>query len=301
MTALLQRFILKMLKFVSVLLLLVTVTAKQSSIMKNSKRGIKPIISNKRSTHVGEARSEIGSGVGKEPIHIGRNEKINQNALPSIFNMALQVAGPMFFVFLQFSSLQTAWKINMQKSVGNFSIIPFASLFTNCIIWTLYGLLKHDSTVLLPNLSGAIVGAYCMFIYDTNFKLSDTTLETVLTSTANQLSPTLLHYYLLVVAICALNIYFAIQRQTEIIGYIGCLLAVILSASPLAVIRTVLREQNTSSMPFTTSLVTWLNNLSWILYGKLIANDKLIYAPNILAACFSSLQLLLFIKFGIHR
>ncbi len=46
--------------------------------------------------------------------------------------------------------------------------------------------------------------------------------------------------------------------------------------SPLATLSTVVREQSTNAMPFTTSLLTWGNAFSWSLYGLVIADDKMV-------------------------
>jgi hypothetical protein len=67
------------------------------------------------------------------------------------------------------------------------------------------------------------------------------------------------------------------------------------------VVLTVLEERSTASLPFSTSLVTWLNNASWMLYGYFVAQDKLIYGPNILGFLLSSTQMLLFLLYGVHH
>ena len=44
------------------------------------------------------------------------------------------------------------------------------------------------------------------------------------------------------------------------IGMIGCVMSVVMSGSPLAVIRTVIKEQTTASLPFYTIFVAWLKS-----------------------------------------
>lgn len=63
------------------------------------------------------------------------------------------------------SSIQTALNIAKTKSVGGLSLLPFLSLFTNCVIWTYYGLLKKDNTVLIPNVLGLLAGFFCTTVY----------------------------------------------------------------------------------------------------------------------------------------
>lgn len=49
--------------------------------------------------------------------------------------------------------MQTMYSIKASRSTGDLSPLPYISLFANCVVWSLYGLLNADMTVLLPNLS----------------------------------------------------------------------------------------------------------------------------------------------------
>jgi hypothetical protein len=42
----------------------------------------------------------------------------------------------------------------------------------------------------------------------------------------------------------------------------------------------------------------WVNSWCWLLYGLTIANDPVIIAPNALGVLFSSIQMLLFVVYG---
>ena len=66
----------------------------------------------------------------------------------------LRIAGPAFFLGMQGSAVKTALTIMAEKSVGPLSPFPFVSLLTNCVIWSYYGMLKQDMTVLVPNAIG---------------------------------------------------------------------------------------------------------------------------------------------------
>ena len=68
-------------------------------------------------------------------------------------------------------------------------------------------------------------------------------------------------------------------------------------ASPLAVIRTIVRDKNTSAMPFATSLATFLNASTWTGYGLLVAQDPMIWSPNLLGLAAASVQMGLFLKY----
>lgn len=49
--------------------------------------------------------------------------------------------GPITFIGVQISSLLTGYKIYQERNVGNLSIIPFFTLFINCVVWGIYGFL----------------------------------------------------------------------------------------------------------------------------------------------------------------
>ena len=66
---------------------------------------------------------------------------------------------PLFF------SLKVALQIMRTNIVGDIPPIQFASLFVNCVIWTFYGVLERDMTVIIPNAVGIFVGFLCTTIY----------------------------------------------------------------------------------------------------------------------------------------
>lgn len=112
-------------------------------------------------------------------------------------------------------------------------------------------------TVLVPNLIGIFAGLIGMYSYQKFCgipgKLLAVTSLIVGTSTI-----------------------LAFQGNWNLLGLIGCACAVILSGSPLATVQKVFQSKSTASLPFMTSLTTWLNALSWLSYGILVANDPMV-------------------------
>ena len=199
-----------------------------------------------------------------------------------IFVTGLQFAGPIFFLSLQFSSVLTANEITKTKSCGLLSPLPFISLFTNSFVWSLYGLLKMDGTVFIPNSCGVLASLYCILAFHKHAVTKPNKL------------------YIVSIVISGLALCLAATGNCPIIGVLGCLLSVLLSGSPLAVMRTVIEDKSTTALPFTTSFVIWLNSISWLLYGFLVAHDILIYGPNILGFILASVQMSLFAIYGIR-
>jgi solute carrier family 50 protein (sugar transporter) len=230
---------------------------------------------------------------------------MNATTFTISYDYALRVAGPIFFLGLQFSTAQTALKLHKDKSVGQLSPLQFISLFTNCFIWSLYGFLKPDYTVLYPNLIGVIVGLSSIFIYQ-------------LYSTKS-----ILYYNCVSGAIVLYSLFLASENNFQMLGSIGCFLAVIMVGSPLSSLSTVIKDKSTASLPFTVCLMGWLNSLSWMTYGVILANDPLvslivfisfyclfiilycykqkIYLPNGLGFFLGTVQLMLFAIYGFDK
>ena len=197
-----------------------------------------------------------------------------------MFVALLKLAGPILFLSLQVSSVATARDVAARKSVGSLSPLPNITLFTNCVVWTTYGWLKRDGTIFIPNLCGIISSVYCVVLFH-------------LHSTAK---PT--KSYALSLLICVIIGYLAFVGDGSNIGLIGCVLSVLFTASPLAVVRTVIKDKSTASLPFFTSLVIWFNTTSWLFYGYLVADDVLIWGPNVLGFGLATLQMCLFSVYG---
>ena len=63
------------------------------------------------------------------------------------------------------SRLKTMREIVKNGSTGQLNPLPFVSLAANCVVWTLYGILQNDMTVLAPNASGLCFGLLYTAIY----------------------------------------------------------------------------------------------------------------------------------------
>ena len=83
--------------------------------------------------------------------------------------------------------------------------------------------------------------------------------------------------YIATVSILIVVIFLAIiipKPEVEtVIGSCAVILVVILFSSPLAVIQTVLKEKNTSAMPFWTTIAIFINCILWALYATVLKYD----------------------------
>ena len=76
------------------------------------------------------------------------------------------------FAFVQASGIAPIRQILKDKDTGDFSPFPFVSLYTNCAIWSLYGVLQSDQTILIANIAGTVMGLIYTGIFAANTKTS---------------------------------------------------------------------------------------------------------------------------------
>jgi len=89
-------------------------------------------------------------------------QEVIENMLLGIF---LRLAGPILFICMQIAAMWTARKISVARSVHNLPLLPFLSLLVNCVVWTMYGYIEDQWTVVIPNFLGIFAGGYCTYTY----------------------------------------------------------------------------------------------------------------------------------------
>ncbi|GFQ02374.1 bidirectional sugar transporter sweet1 [Phtheirospermum japonicum] len=82
------------------------------------------------------------------------------------------------------------------------------------------------------------------------------------------------------------------QKQ-QLCGYAAMVCSIIMYASPLSVMRTVIKSKSVEYMPFPLSLCAFLCGTSWFIYG-LIGKDKFLYIPNGFGSVLGTMQLILY-------
>lgn len=220
--------------------------------------------------------------ISEQPSQAKSSSKLGLSISPdSMIATTLRFAGPVMFTGMQISSLRTALGIQKAKSTGDLSPLPFTSLAVNCFVWTLYGILQKDLTVLIPNAYGTVMGSIAAVIYQKYSERMHTKL------------------YAAGALMCAAAFKLFLEKNPSKIGLIGCSLAVLVCGSPLATLGTVLKNKSTASLPFANSFTTWLNALCWFSYGILVAHDIMIFGPNGVGLALASVQMLMFALFGL--
>jgi hypothetical protein len=157
----------------------------------------------------------------------------------------LKLMGPVMTVIITHSAVQTAFDIQKRQSVGPLAITPFLSIAACGAVWAAYGMGMGYASVVLANAILAIGGLFCTSVY---LKYS-------------VMSPSTAGLIVVAVSVVFYSIFLAAEGSLETVGIIGDVVAVLLCASPLGTVSTVISERSTASMPFAMSCATWVNTM----------------------------------------
>lgn len=200
---------------------------------------------------------------------------------------AISNAPLLAFGFVQLSGIAPIRQVLKEGKTGELSAFPFVSLYTNCAIWELYGILNDDYTIKVANLAGIVLGLSYTAIY------------------SRYASQSMMPYYVGSSSLLGIMLtspyWLSIENSIQLLGSFGCISAVVLMASPLTVVKTVIEQKSTQSMPFVVSLAMTLNGISWFTYGWFVANDTYIWLPNGLGTIAGFAQLSLFALYPSHK
>ena len=201
----------------------------------------------------------------------------------------LQVAPPIAAQIVFLSPLSAMRQFKKDGTTGDVSPIPYAAMAVNGFAWVLYGTLKGDMTIVLPNASGFLFGAYYVKTFS-DFKAPHVNMTP---------------YYGGVVAMCTSFAGCAALLETDTainaIGLGACGVVAVMFGGPLGSIKTVIKDQNTNSLPVPFTLAAFVNCVCWSSYGWFVIDDAYVWGPNIAGLCASSAQIMLYLKYGLPQ
>ena len=199
----------------------------------------------------------------------------------------LKVAPPVACQVVFLAPLAAMKQFKAEKSTKEVSPIPYAAMTINGALWVMYGLLKSDFTIILPNISGFFFGAY----YTYTFSLY----------TERNMIP----YYAGIAAGIGFCATMATSLETaaavNAIGLFGCGIVATMFGGPLGSIKTVIEDKNTDSLPVAFTLATFVNCILWSSYGWFVIDDIYVWGPNLAGLIFSSVQIGLYGKYGLPQ
>ncbi|KAK8650174.1 hypothetical protein V6N13_139822 [Hibiscus sabdariffa] len=157
------------------------------------------------------------------------------------------------------------------------------------MVWVIYGLPRvHPNSTLLLTINGAGVAIEVVFltlflIFCHGKKKRLTVLLIVLVELVSVAA----------VAALTLTLVHTTQRRSMVVGIIGMLLNIMMYAAPLSVMKLVIRTKSVEYMPFSLSLASFVNGVSWTAYAFL-PFDPFLAVSNGVGTMFSLAQLLLY-------
>jgi solute carrier family 50 (sugar transporter) len=164
--------------------------------------------------------------------------------------------------------LSTILQETQDKSAGMLPLLPYTSMLWNNIIWAVYGLLKKEPIIILPNSVGLFssLGYFVQYIR-VGPKLLATTLPESFSNRKDLL--------VLLILLVALSVSVLGPTQpTKILRKSGTLLTMAMFANPLAALKTVIQTPLAQSIQFPIMITSLANNYLWGIVGFLDMKDS---------------------------
>ncbi|CAN1234736.1 Bidirectional sugar transporter SWEET1 [Linum perenne] len=202
-------------------------------------------------------------------------------------------AGNAFAAFLFLAPTITFRRIIKNKSTEEFSGVPYPMTLLNCLLSAWYGLpFVSKDNLLVTTINGT--GAAIEIIYVIIFlvfapKKQKAKIGGIFAAVLS------------VFAAVSLISYFALHGNTRKLfcGTAATVFSIIMYASPLSIMRLVIKTKSVEFMPFFLSLFVFLCGTSWFIYG-LLGRDPFIAVPNGFGCALGLMQLILYFIYRNH-
>ncbi|VVA21990.1 PREDICTED: bidirectional sugar transporter [Prunus dulcis] len=197
------------------------------------------------------------------------------------------IIGNVISFFLFTSPFTTFLKIIKQKSVGEFKADPYVATLLNCAMWSFYGMpFVHPDSVLVVTINGCgfVIKLICIAIFLT---YSSNAKRRILIALLVEV------IFFAVVVFVTLHFLHTTKGRSMIIGILCIVFNIIMYASPLTIMKMVIKTKSVKYMPFTLSLANFCNGIVWLIYA-LIKFDPYILVPNGLGSISGLVQLILY-------
>ncbi|XP_020255121.1 bidirectional sugar transporter SWEET1a-like isoform X2 [Asparagus officinalis] len=177
--------------------------------------------------------------------------------MKDVLHFVFGIFGNATALFLFLSPIVTFRRIIKRKSTEVFSGIPYNMTMLNCLLSAWYG---------LPFISP----------------------DNLLVSTINGTGALIEAIYVLIFLI------FAPKKARKLFcGIAAAIFSICMYASPLSIMRLVIKTKSVEYMPFLLSLFVFLCGTSWFIYG-LLGHDPFVTVPNGCGSVLGAMQLILY-------
>ncbi|KAK2663790.1 hypothetical protein Ddye_002364 [Dipteronia dyeriana] len=183
------------------------------------------------------------------------------------------------------SPTPTMTTIVKAKSVQEFKSDPYVATLLNCMLWVFYGMpFVHPDSILVVTING------CGFFIELSY-----VIIFLIYSPASKKRRILIELlieaiFMAVVVFITMTFLHSTKARSMLIGLLCIFFNIIMYASPLTVLRMVIRTKSVKYMPFFLSLANFCNGLVWLIYA-LLKLDPYVLVPNGLGSLFGLIQL----------
>ena len=189
------------------------------------------------------------------------------------------------------SPVPTMRTILTEKSIGEFSIIPYIVTFCQCILWISYAVLTPGKDQLIPV---NILVLFFQFIYLLIFiRFSSADVG------GDRRREILKAIFIPFLGTASIVIIACIVSQSSATKFLGvsCVVANMAAyGAPLTVVRTVIETRSVRYMPFLLSFVGTIAACIWTSWA-FVVNDSFVLVPNLVGAILGIIQLAVYFKY----
>ncbi|RNF12911.1 solute carrier family 50 (sugar transporter) [Trypanosoma rangeli] len=198
------------------------------------------------------------------------------------------------------SPVVTVRKMEHQRSVGIMTPTFFCAQLVNCVMWSIYGVLRSSLAIVVCGVVGNAVATYCLLVFlavarleeKSGHRLASTTYKKSLLSVTFALCA-IAGVSALIVVLAAISPHSA----AVVNGLLGACTSVYMLGSPLALAGAIVKNKNAEGLAPITMGFGLANASLWVLSGALVG-DFFIVVPNVLGALACCLQFALLFRYG---
>ena len=190
-------------------------------------------------------------------------------------------------ILLQLSPMRLVTDMQLKQSTGTLSPFPLIALTACGFQWSFYGyfawsIMDNPGFLMLvyANILGFVLGLFYMNTYVQFSRATGWKLHAI----------TWTIFLLLEVLVC--HVISNVNTSLVLSGAISALLSVAVSASPLAAVPNILKDNDLSSMPVDMVFASLLSSVLWLWCGYLL-QDPWVWVPNFTGVVFGIVQLVI--------
>ena len=192
---------------------------------------------------------------------------------------------------LYFSALPEVLRSRKIGNLGPFNPLPSTIMVLSVLSWLQYSLVVSNPWILWSNLPGAAAVLLTFAVMLPLMGNDHPALDACQFTFVGGAMATLCMWAYLVFG----NVTGALRAK--FVGYFASAIFVVLAASPLSTIRTVIATRDSASIYTPLTLAQCANTLLWTIYGVMAAKDIFVYGPNGVGLSLGIAQLFLKLLF----